>query len=162
VKLDELDINILSLLARDGRMPIAEIARIIGENKSKVGYRVNSLIENGVISIIGAIDPRVIGYSINADVYVKVKSDKIKEVANAIAAFPEVRFVQIILGEYDVNFQIWTKTLADLHNFMTEEIASIPGVITMTSNMVSEVVKNIYGWTLIEIAGESQNLSQDR
>jgi Lrp/AsnC family transcriptional regulator for asnA, asnC and gidA len=154
--LDELDIKILSLLARDGRMPSAEIARIVGDNKSKTGYRVNSLIENGVVSILGVIDPQVFGYTANADVYIKVEADKIREVANRIAQYKEIRFVMIVFGEYNVNFQIWTKTLSELFDFVTEQIGVMPGVIAVSVNIVAEVIKEIYGWSPIEDTDRTQ------
>jgi Lrp/AsnC family transcriptional regulator for asnA, asnC and gidA len=156
VNLDELDIKILSLLAQDGRMPSAEIARIVGDNKSKTGYRVNSLIENGVVSILGVIDPQVFGYTANADVYIKVEADKIREVANRIAQYKEIRFVMIVFGEYNVNFQIWTKTLSELFDFVTEQIGVMPGVIAVSVNIVAEVIKEIYGWSPIEDTDRTQ------
>ena len=86
MKLDELDKQILRLLAQNGRLPSSEIARTVEASERTVTNRVNSLIESGVISIIGVINEEQFGYEVTADIHCQVDTTRQEEIAQAIAA----------------------------------------------------------------------------
>ena len=126
-KIDELDKKLLALLARDGRMSSAEMARIVGAGERTVVNRVNKLIQSGAISIIGVIHGAFFGYEVMADIFCEVKSSMLNEVARSVAEFPEVRYVAVSFGDRDISIQVVTRSTADLHKFVTEKLVPIPG-----------------------------------
>ena len=82
MKFDDLDRKILALLAKDGRMSNAEIARLVSAGERTVTNRVKSLIENEVVNIIGVINGEAFGYGVTADIMCEAEASRIEEVAN--------------------------------------------------------------------------------
>ena len=158
MKFDDLDRQLLSLLAQDGRMTSAEMARIVGENERKVAYRVNSLLQSGVISVFGIFNPEHFGYELTADIYCQVELAKLDEVARQIAEFPEVRWVEATFGDHDIAFQIIMKSSSDLYRFVSTQLAEVPGIIKTTTTVSATVFKDIHQW----IPPEVQNGAEQR
>lgn len=145
-KIDELDKKLLALLARDGRMSSAQMARIVGAGERTVVNRVNKLIQSGAISIIGVINSTFFGYEVMADIFCEVESSKLDEVARSVAEFPEVRYVAVSFGDRDISIQVVTKSTAELHKFVTEKLVRIPGVERASTVVVPTVIKDIHEW----------------
>ena len=51
--LDELDMKLLCELEKDGRQSIAELARKVGTSKATARRKLNRLLAEGIISIVG-------------------------------------------------------------------------------------------------------------
>lgn len=152
MKIDDLDKQILRLLSKDGRISSSEIAEIVNENDRKVVYRVNRLIEKGAIYIRGVINHETFEYQIRADVHIQTESKSVDEAAEKMAEFEEVMYVGKILGGHEISIQVLHKTPADLYKFVSEKIASIPGVTRTTTHLVPIVIKNIDQWLPPEVA----------
>ena len=60
--LDSLDFNILSCLQQDGRMSFTVMAEKLNVSVATVRTRVNKLIDDGTISIIGRVTPEKVGF----------------------------------------------------------------------------------------------------
>ena len=64
--LDDVDLTILNLLARNGRLPYANIARTIGLTTKSVKTRIDKMVKEKVINrFIVFIDPSILGYRIS-------------------------------------------------------------------------------------------------
>ena len=160
VKIDDLDRQLLSLLAQDGRMTSAEMARLVGENERKVAYRVNSLLQSGAISIYGIINPELFGYEVIADIFCQVELDKLDKVAKEIAEFPQVRWVQAAFGDYDVAFQVLMKSSSELYNFVSTKLAGVSGIIKTTTTIMATLHKDIHQWVPPEIQNNGVILNE--
>src|SRR5437763_7325744 len=67
VDLDDLDLRIVGLLLRDGRLPAAQIADQVGLSRPAVADRIEKLERNGVIrGHTVVVDPDAIGRSVTA------------------------------------------------------------------------------------------------
>jgi len=70
--IDEIDQNILEMLLQDSRVSLKELARRVGLSSPSVAERVRRLEERGVIrGFTIEIDPRALGYQLQAIVRVK-------------------------------------------------------------------------------------------
>jgi DNA-binding Lrp family transcriptional regulator len=157
MKMDNLDRKLLALMAGDGRIPSAEMARVVGEDKRKVTYRVNRLIEEGAISIFGVVNAELFGYGIMADVLLLVEPGELDEVANRLAEHPEVRYVQSAFGEADISAEVYARNTTELHSFVSEKLAEIPGISRIRTSVVSKIYKDLHKWLPPEVQ-EAQNL----
>jgi Lrp/AsnC family transcriptional regulator for asnA, asnC and gidA len=98
--LDQTDRAIIGLLNEDGRMSSAEISRRLGDVPSRtVSYRIDHLIERGIISVKAIVNPPALGYNVLADVFLEVEPGRVRAVANKVASFPEVSYVACATGE---------------------------------------------------------------
>ncbi len=151
MKTDELDRKLLGMLARDGRVSSAEMARKVGESERKVVYRVNNLLESDVVSVRGVINPKAFGYEVMADIYCEAELGKIEEIVHRVAGFPEIRYAQTTFGDHDVGFQVLTRTSTDLYQFVIQKLAQVPGITKTRTSIVPLVVKDIHEWIPVEV-----------
>lgn len=147
-EIDDIDSEIVDLLMEDGRMSAAEMARRVGGGLSEraIRYRINRLQEDGVIRIMAVVNPKVLGYSIVADVWLQVESDVILEVARKMAEYECIGYVACAIGETDVSVQVLGHSTDEIYRFITEVIGKTPGVIKTTTSIVPLVMKDTYQW----------------
>jgi Lrp/AsnC family transcriptional regulator, regulator for asnA, asnC and gidA len=156
-KTDNIDVKIVDLLMEDGRMHAAEIARRIGNiSERAVRYRIDRMIENGVIRISAIVNPKGVGMNVVADVWLEVDSDSIVEVARKMAEYKNVSYVACSIGETDVSVQLQARDTAEVYRFVTEVIGKVPGVRKTTTSIVPLVLKDVYQWRIPpEVVGKN-------
>jgi Lrp/AsnC family transcriptional regulator for asnA, asnC and gidA len=150
-EIDKTDVKIVNLLLEDGRMPASEIARRMGDiSERAVRYRIDRMIEEGVIYVSAIVSPQAFGFDTRADVWLEVESDKILEVANKMAEFENVSYVACAIGETDVSIQVVAKDTGEVYRFVTEVVRKVPGVRKTVTSIVPIVLKDVYQWRVPE------------
>jgi len=150
-EIDKIDANIVNLLQENGRMPASEIARRLESvSERAVRYRINRMIEDGIMSISAIASPQIFGLSTRADVLLEVEADKIVEVANKLIEFSNVTYVACAIGETDISIQIVAKDATDVYRFVTEVVSKVPGVRKTNTSIVPIVLKDVYQWRIPE------------
>lgn len=148
---DKIDVKIVNLLLEDGRMPASEVARRLGDiSERAVRYRIDKMVDAGVISISAVAKPHAFGLTTIADIWMEVESDRIIEVAKKMAAFDNVSYVACGIGESDVSIQIVAKDTAEIYQFVTEVARKTPGVRKTTTSIVPLIIKDVYQWRVPE------------
>jgi Lrp/AsnC family transcriptional regulator for asnA, asnC and gidA len=148
---DKTDIKIVNLLLDDGRMPASEVARRIGDiSERAVRYRIDRMVDEGVIQVSAVARPQAFGLTTIADVWMEVESDRILEVARKMAEFDNVSYVACGIGESDVSIQIVAKDTAEIYQFVTEVVRKVPGVRKTTTSIVPLIIKDVYQWRIPE------------
>ena len=148
---DKIDVKIVNLLLDDGRMPASEIARRIGDiSERAVRYRIDRMVDDGIIHVSAVAKPHAFGLTTIADVWLEVESDRILEVAKRMAEFENVSYVACGIGESDVSIQIVAKDTAEIYHFVTEVVRKVPGVRKTTTSIVPLVLKDVYQWRIPE------------
>ena len=147
---DKNDVQIVNMLLEDGRMPASEIARRAGISERVVRYRIDHMVENGVIQISAVVNPEAFGLTIKADVWMEVDSDQIVSVSRRLAKFDSVTYVACSIGENDISIQLVASDTQEIYHFITEVIRKIPGVRKTTTSIVPVIVKDVYQWRVPE------------
>jgi DNA-binding Lrp family transcriptional regulator len=148
-KIDDIDRTIFSLLSKDGRMSAADIARVIGNVTDRtVSYRINQLIESGVMKIVPFMNPEALGYTITADLSIQTEPKKLIQVAKAVAKLQPVVYVAIVAGDRDITATVHVAGVRELQSFITETLLNIPGVQRTRSQILTQVVKDIDKWAI--------------
>jgi Lrp/AsnC family transcriptional regulator for asnA, asnC and gidA len=148
-KIDNIDWKIINLLMDDGRMHAAEIARQIGNiSERAVRYRIDRMIDQGVMRVSAVVNPKSIGLSVVADVWLECEADSIMEVARHMAELENISYVACSIGETDVSVQIIARDTAEVYRFVTEVIGKAPGVRKTTTSIVPLVLKDVYQWRI--------------
>jgi len=139
--LDQLDFEILSNLQKDGRMSFTVIADKLKVSVGTVRTRLNKLIDDKTISIIGRVDPDVVGFRSYAHIAVYVRPATLKEkVAQIISEKPEVSFLAMTSGEYDLEVNVMCRDHDHLVQFI-DEISQIEGVNQTKTTLYFKVYK---------------------
>jgi Lrp/AsnC family transcriptional regulator, regulator for asnA, asnC and gidA len=148
---DKIDIKIVNLLLEDGRMSASEIARRIGDISERAArYRIERMVNEGVMKISAVAKPQAFGLTTIADVWMEVESDHILAVAKKMAEFDNISYVACGIGESDVSIQIVAKDTAEIYHFVTEVVRKVPGVRKTTTSIVPLILKDVYQWRIPE------------
>lgn len=146
-EIDKTDINIIDLLMEDGRMPASEVARRIGGiSERMIRYRIDRIVKEGFIQISAITNPKSIGYTLTADVFLEVESNSILDVAKKASEYECVSYVACSIGENDISIQVVGHDTDEVYNFVTETIGKIAGVRKTTTSIVPLVLKDVYQW----------------
>jgi Lrp/AsnC family transcriptional regulator, regulator for asnA, asnC and gidA len=144
--ISELDKQILERLQSDGRRPFTQIASELGVSEAAVRARTNRLIERGVLQIVGVTDPLKLGYDQMAMVGVRCRGDQLVEAAEAIGRLPEVIYVVITAGAFDLMVETVCEDNAALLRFLSEKLRKVPGVEATETFVYLKIVKQTYQW----------------
>ena len=139
--LDKLDFEILSFLQEDGRMSFTVIADKLKVSIGTVRTRFNKLIEDGTVNIIGRVDPDKVGFRCYAHIAVFVRPATLKEkVALKISKLPEVSFLAMTSGDYDLEVDVMCRDNNHLVDFVND-ISKIEGVHQTKTTIYFKVYK---------------------
>ncbi|MCZ7661533.1 MAG: Lrp/AsnC family transcriptional regulator [Thermoleophilia bacterium] len=148
--LDRFDREILRLLRDDGRRPNADIARAIGVSEPTVRKRLDRLREDGVIRIVGLLDPVAIGFPIHVMIGIRVRRGAAKQVGRRLAAMGCVAYVCYTTGRYDIILEAMLPSNEALEVFLSEPLASIREITQTETFHVLTTDKFSYMWDLPE------------
>jgi Lrp/AsnC family transcriptional regulator for asnA, asnC and gidA len=143
--MDELDLKIVNELQRDGRMPFTNIAKNLNVSEGTVRNRVARLIDEQVIHLVGMLDPARVGFEAPALIGVTVKPAILESVAETIASFPEVSYLIMVSGEFDLFVEVFCRDRDDLAAFLNQKLHQVNGVVRTQTFMTLKIFKMAYG-----------------
>jgi Lrp/AsnC family transcriptional regulator, regulator for asnA, asnC and gidA len=143
--LDDINKRIIEHLQRDGRMSYATLAKTIGLSEAAVRQRVQRLLDGGLMQIVAVTDPLTLGFARQAMVGVKVTGD-LRSVADDIATIPEVDYVVICAGGYDMLVELVCTDDEHLLNLLNDKIRTVKGVAATETFMYLKLAKQTYAW----------------
>jgi Lrp/AsnC family transcriptional regulator, regulator for asnA, asnC and gidA len=143
--LDDINKRIIEHLQRDGRMSYATLAKTIGLSEAAVRQRVQRLLDGGLMQIVAVTDPLTLGFARQAMVGVKVTGD-LRSVADDIATIPEVDYVVICAGGYDMLVELVCTDDEHLLDLLNDKIRTVKGVAATETFMYLKLAKQTYAW----------------
>lgn len=143
--IDELDKAIVRELQNDGRLPIAQLAPIVGLSPAATRQRVNRLIDSGVIQIVAVTDPAMLGLDYQAMLGVTVSGD-VKEVADKLCLVSGVDYVVVTAGRYDLLVEVVAGDANTFLDLVNDTIRPISGVASVEIFSYLRLVKQVYDW----------------
>lgn len=114
-KLDLKDKKLLYLLLENARLPTGQIAKKIGLSKNAVLYRINRLVERGIIwKFFAIVDLHKVGiYSYDLFIKLKATEKQEKEIKEYFSKHPSVVWATSLFGKWDLFVQILAKNPKD-------------------------------------------------
>jgi Lrp/AsnC family transcriptional regulator for asnA, asnC and gidA len=143
--LDDVNKLIIEQLQRDGRMSYAALAKIVGLSEAAVRQRVQRLLDTGVMQIVAVTDPLMLGFARQVMIGIKVTGD-MRAAAEAIAAIPEVDYVVICAGGYDLLAELVCTDDDHLLHLLNDTIRTVPGVTATETFVYLKLAKQTYAW----------------
>jgi Lrp/AsnC family transcriptional regulator for asnA, asnC and gidA len=142
----DLDKRIIEQLQEDGRRPFTQIAADLGVSEAAVRARATRMIDRGILQVVGVTDPLKLGFQQMAMIGIKVQADRLIEVAEEIAAFPETDYVVVTAGAYDILVECVAEDNDALLHFLSDKLRKIPGVRETETFVYLRLVKQSYQW----------------
>lgn len=124
VDLDSIDLQILTLLNHDGRLPAAQIAEEVGLSRPAVADRMEKLERTGVIrGHTVVVDPTAIGRNITAFVAARGASStspKAWKMLQSLMKTDEVLEAHTVAGDDCYLLKVRTDSIASLTNLISK------------------------------------------
>ena len=136
--MEEIDRQILGLLARDGRMSFTDLGKATGLSTSAVHQRVRRLEQRGVIRGYAAvIDAEAVGLSLTAFISVTPLDQAAPDdVPDRLAELPEIEACHSVAGEENYILKVRVATPGALEQLLARIRASA-SVSTRTTIVLS-------------------------
>jgi DNA-binding Lrp family transcriptional regulator len=141
VNLDYLDLNLIKELQTNPRQKSHYLARKFGVYKTTITRRIQRLLDENVIRFSTSIHPFALGYEGVATIGLKCDPGKVREVADAVAAYKQVQYTGICAGRYDITAWVAFRKLSDLQHFIDVELGGIPGLRETDAMIIYKLVK---------------------
>ncbi len=140
--LDELDYDILRILARSCNKSAREIAKELGKSPTTIVLRLRKLRHLGIVrSCKAEIDYSKLGYELTVILQLNVDLGELDKVAQLLAQVPNVRQVFFTLGSYNFFVVAIFKSLEELSSFITS-VLSKPGIREISMSIVAKRIKD--------------------
>ena len=152
-QLDRIDRRMLEELQRDGRLPATELAERVGLSPTPCLRRLRQLEDDGVISgYTAVVDPQKLDLGIVA--YIELKLDQRSEADTA--AFPEAVLAEpaiiecyALTGTIDYLLKVAVRDLEEFSELTMHKILRYPGVRSITSGLMLQVLKQQRGYPIL-------------
>jgi Lrp/AsnC family transcriptional regulator, regulator for asnA, asnC and gidA len=144
--LDSVDRQIIQAFRFGGRLTNAQVARELGISEGTVRRRIELLVTAGVLNFVAVTDPRKIGLMVDTLIGISTDVDKMHVVAEELAAMPEVRYVGIAMGAFDIWVGALFPTVDDWMDFRSNRLAQIKGIRRTETFQITKVLKRTYDW----------------
>nr|WP_281372950.1 Lrp/AsnC family transcriptional regulator [Kineococcus aurantiacus] len=143
--LDDVAKRIIEVLQVDGRMSYAAIGKAVGLSEAAVRQRVQRLLDGGVVQIVAVTDPVQVGFARQAMIGIRADGDT-RVVADRLAELPEVDYVVVTAGSFDVLAEVVCEDDDGLLEIVNTRIRTIPGVQATETFVYLKLRKQLYDW----------------
>ena len=145
--MDDLDRRIAAALQVNGRATWRQVARAVGTSESTVARRAQQLIESGFMRVTGVADPINCGFGYPVLVQLKCEVGAADDAAELLAERPDVRFVALVTGAFDVVVELIVPSRRRLARILLDELPEIRGITQTTTESVLRNFKTAYDWS---------------
>lgn len=135
MKLDETSLSIIKHL-RNGRKSLKRIAEELSLSENTVRARVNRLVEEGVLEVVGLVDPESVPGHRVVMVGVKLRTMDLIKKGEEFSGLRGVVSVSVVTGRFDLILVVLLKEGFGLLEFYTEEVAKIAEVQSVETFVV--------------------------
>ena len=145
VQLDAIDLQILDLLTKNGKLGNKEIAAVIGLSTTPTFERIKRLERKGIIKGYTAIlDKKKIGKGLQVFCQVSLKSHN-AEIIDGFEAeiihLSEVSACYHIAGDFDYSLFIEVSDMDEYQHFLKQKLANIPNIANVQTAFVMSTLK---------------------
>jgi Lrp/AsnC family transcriptional regulator for asnA, asnC and gidA len=122
-------------------MRFTDIADKLGVTEGTVRKRANRLIDNETVKIMGLVDPHKVGFEAPAIIQVNINPPFLDKAAKAIKKFPEVSYLLMVAGEFDLLVEVRCRDREHLAHFIRDKLRMVEGIERTVSTMVLQTYK---------------------
>ena len=147
-RIDDLDRRIIKMLQANGRLSNTEVARALDVTETTVRKRIAHLLDEKLLTIVAVPSPEAVGTTLSAILGVSVDLPAMQAVAETIKTYPEVRYVGLATGRYELLVEAFFVDQEHLLDFVTKRLGTLAGVTNLETSIILKVVKFSYEWEI--------------
>jgi len=148
VKLSKLDKQLLLILAQDGRMSIANLAKKTGAKRDTVKYRLDRLIKEHVIQgFVAVINPPKIGLPLYAFIslsFWNFSLEREKDLVAYIRQAPYIVYTSKTMGPWDISISVLARDAGHLDEVVMDLREKFSDIIKEVE--ITPIIKE-YKWS---------------
>lgn len=145
-EIDDIDINILTLLQSDASLSVADVAAKVGLSSSPCWRRIKRLEETGIIACqVTILNRELLG--LDFEVFVAVKLERptrgnLQIFEDNVKQLPEVIECATVTGAVDYVLKVVTTDMHTYDDFLRDRILSMDLVQSAVSRIIIRTVKD--------------------
>jgi Lrp/AsnC family transcriptional regulator for asnA, asnC and gidA len=147
--LTDVDLSIIRYLSNDPRCSVSQMAQDLTLPESTVRHRLNRIMEAGLIEFTAIVDPLQFGFNTWIILEIQAKLSHLQSIGEKLAALPQVYFVGLTTGGYDILVGAVFRSTDELAEFVTGPLARIPGIIRTSTSNVMKALKRTSAFGLL-------------
>lgn len=128
MNIDEIDEQLLSILAEDACQSGEKIAKKLNVSAATVRRRIKKLIQAGILHIVGLVDSSKISSFLISVIALDIETGKIESAMETLANNPEVRLVFSTTGRFDIIALLRFRSTEGLASFLRKDMTKIDGI----------------------------------
>lgn len=143
--MDAIDKKILEILQSDAMKTAKEMAEELSLTATPIYERIRKLENSGIIKqYVALLDPEMMGQNIVVFMNITIKEHqaaKRNEFVEELMKLPAVAEFYHTSGAYDFLVKVRFNTIKEYKDFLVNEVASIPNISDIDSQIVLEEIK---------------------
>ena len=140
VEIDATDRAILRVVQGNATLSAGAVGRSVGLSQPAAWRRLRRLRAAGVLTGRElALDLEKLGFGVTVFLGLKLATrgrGSLEDFERAVAAIPEVRLVEHVLGRYDYRLRVVARDLADFERVLRRRILTLPGAGEVEANVL--------------------------
>lgn len=162
MKLNAQQIEIIEILEKDARMPLEDVAKMVGFSLEETTAIVKQLEDEKIlVRYISLVDWTKVeehpGVRAMIDVKVTPKQGVgFDDIAERIYLFDQVQSVYLMSGVYDLSVIVEGKSMNEVANFVSQKLSTLDSVISTTTHFILKKYK--HDGTVLETGKEDQRI----
>lgn len=141
VQLGSGDEALAAALHNDGRASLAALAAASGDSPGRVRRRLDDLLGSGALYVDVELATSGLGFDVSAILWLAIAPAHLVEAAERMAAAPQSAFVAAISGAQNLYVSLVCRDTAELYEFITREVGTLPAVSSVETVPVARKVK---------------------
>ena len=125
---DSIDKQLVRLLGRDAKQSNEELAKQLNISSATVRRRMKKLIQNGMLHIVGVVDPGDFGLPQASVIAIAVTPDKLESTIEELNKRSEIRWVTTSTGRYDIIAGARFPSIDSLSDFKLRVLSKMDGI----------------------------------
>ena len=116
------------MLHKDGLSPNAKIANKVGVSEETVRRRVKRMLKDDYLRVVAVPNTEKMGFSSQVLIGLQVIPEKMDLVAERLSNIPEVRWLSVTTGSFDIFACVILKDSKDLGVFLRQTVFCVEGI----------------------------------
>jgi Lrp/AsnC family transcriptional regulator, regulator for asnA, asnC and gidA len=143
--IEDIDKQIVRALCRNARISNIKLAQQLGVASSTIARRIETLLQENVITIRAIPNPFMIGYRTSVVIGLDIDLTQVDNICAILKENSQISLIVTTFGRYDVMLIVDYPDYELLIDFIHKELSQIAGIKAVEPFFVSEIVKRYAG-----------------
>jgi len=140
-QLDDLDLQLITLLSQDARVSNRRIASELGVTEGTVRGRIKRLQAEKLIAFTAITGFEMVRKSRLAFISIQAEISLVRDIARQVSDMPQINAVMVMMGQFNILAMCLFEELETLVDVASDQILALPGVHHVETSIAVKTVK---------------------